>query len=448
MRITFSLLCFWLCSMTSFTQSLPTLKASVYHPALKGYYFLSAAYSGATFFLVLDHTGSVAYYKPLIQKKTSPYNFALQANGWISYSNQRSYLFMDSTFRIVDSVQCKNLYQTDPHDMRWLPNGHFLLLGMDTVSMDLRKDSVGKKFEEVDTILGWRAAIQELDAKKNVVFDWRAKDHFGMTDADTFLFGILLRMLDMEHVNAVESDQDGNILLSCRNYSEITKINRSDGSIMWRLGGKRNQFTFVNCPVPFYGQHDIRRISNGNITLFDGGQHQKSHGARALEFELDEVKKIATLKWSYTYDTALVSHARGNVQRLDHGYTLVNYGGVGTASEVVFVVVDKGGRKLFELNSPDHLDSYRSFYYPKLPWKVNPPAITCFDSLGVKYLKTTQDYSSYQWSDSSVTRTIAVTKPGNYFVFVPYGEGGFIRSEQLLINDVNALCNSPKKRKP
>ncbi|MBL0309873.1 MAG: aryl-sulfate sulfotransferase [Bacteroidetes bacterium] len=252
----------------------------------------------------------------------------------------------------------------------------------------------------------------------------------------------------MAHYNAVELDQDGNILLSSKNYSEITKINRSDGSIMWRLGGKRNQFTFVNCPVPFYGQHDIRRISNGNITLFDGGHHQKPYGARALEFELDEVKTIATLKWSYTYDTALVSQARGNVQRLDNGYTLVNYGVVGTASELIFVVVDKRGRKLFELNSPDHLDSYRSFYYRELPWKVKRPQITCFDSLGVKYLKTAQDYSSYQWSDSSVTRTIAVTKPGNYFVFVPYGEGGFIRSEQLSINDVNVLCNSPKKRKP
>ncbi|MBL0309874.1 MAG: aryl-sulfate sulfotransferase [Bacteroidetes bacterium] len=169
MRIAVSLLCFWLCSMTSFTQSLPTLKASVYHPALKGYYFLSVNYSNTTLFLILDHTGSVAYYKPMIQEKASPYNFALQANGWISYSNQSGYLFMDSTFRVVDSVKCKNLYKTDPHDMRWLPNGHFLLLGMDTVSMDLRKDSVGKKFEAVDTTRALREAIQELDAGKNVV---------------------------------------------------------------------------------------------------------------------------------------------------------------------------------------------------------------------------------------------------------------------------------------
>ena len=38
---------------------------------------------------------------------------------------------------------------------------------------------------------------------------------------------------------------DGHILLSSRRLSEITKINRQSGKIIWRLGGANNQFKFV-----------------------------------------------------------------------------------------------------------------------------------------------------------------------------------------------------------
>ena len=41
-------------------------------------------------------------------------------------------------------------------------------------------------------------------------------------------------------------ETDGNIILSCRNTSEVIKISRVTGEIIWRLQGKHNQFTFTN----------------------------------------------------------------------------------------------------------------------------------------------------------------------------------------------------------
>src|SRR5205823_2006818 len=137
-------------------------------------------------------------------------------------------------------------------------------------------------------------------------------------EVDPFFVTNLFGIVDLQHVNGVETDVDGNILLLSRNFNEITKIDRKDGSVIWRLGGNLNQFKFVNWPVPFYGAHDLRRLKNGHFTLFDNGRHMESHGARALEFELDQVKKIATLKWSYTYDPSMFSKAHGNVQRLEN----------------------------------------------------------------------------------------------------------------------------------
>ena len=45
---------------------------------------------------------------------------------------------------------------------------------------------------------------------------------------------------------------------------------------MWRLGGKKNQFTFIgeheeNAPYYTVGQHDVHRLANGNLLYFDNG---------------------------------------------------------------------------------------------------------------------------------------------------------------------------------
>lgn len=433
---------FLLFFLTSNAQRLPSLKAVSNDPSLTGYYFLSSNYAGAIQFLILDNSGSVLYYKPIQLERIAAYNFSLNANGLISYTNNRKYFFMDSSFALVDSVECSNLYRTDPHDMRLMPNGHYLLLGADTMRMDLSSNPLGKEDYTQDTALLRRAVIQELDQNKKVIFEWHAKDYFALDDVDTALVAMLSGVVDVEHVNALEIDKDGNLLLSSRNFSEITKINRTDGSVIWRFGGKRNQFEFIDCLVPFYGQHDIRRINNGHITLFDGGHHTISHGARALEFELDEIKKTARLVWSYTYNDTMKSMVHGNVQRLNDGYTLVNYGGV--ANEIVFVVVNKGGGKLFQLSSPDHVDSYRSFYYPSLPWQLKRPQITCFDSLGVRYLDAGAEPLSYQWNTGDSTRIIPAQVSGEYFVFVPYGDGAFIGSGKFRVADSMQPCSGSR----
>ncbi len=111
--------------------------------------------------------------------------------------------------------------------------------------------------------------IQEIDENKNVVFQWRSWDHFNIIDA--IYIDLTLPIVDYVHGNALELDNDGNILLSSRHLNEITKIDRVTGEMIWRMGGVHNQFTIVNDTIPFHYQHDIRRIANGNITLYDNG---------------------------------------------------------------------------------------------------------------------------------------------------------------------------------
>jgi hypothetical protein len=134
---------------------------------------------------------------------------------------------------------------------------------------------------------------------------------------------------------------------------------------MWRLGGNANQFNFVNDPQQFKAQHDIRRIGNGNVTLFDNGALSPLHAAAGKEYDLDEITLTATLAWSFTENANTYSRALGNLQRLPNGNSLINYGWLNNLYHV-FNVVKPDGSKVFEIRFADSLRSYRSFNYSSL----------------------------------------------------------------------------------
>ena len=420
------ILLFALISFSCFSQ-IPVFTATSYGTSSSGYYFLS----DGVWMMVLDKDGEVVWY----EYGTHGLDYELQTNGQMNFSNKGKVYLMDSTFHVIDSIHCQNLYMTDGHEFRILPNGHFLLLGGELDTMDLSafywNGSYGNPSSHVRGV-----AIQELDASRNVVFEWHAKDHFAFTDIDTFFMNAATP-IDWTHANSLDFDYDGNLLLSDRHFDEITKINHTTGAVMWRLGGSNNQFTFPNLSVPFYGQHDIRRIANGHYTLFDDGNNITPHGARALEFELDQTNLIATLKWSYTYDSNAYSNAQGSVQRLANYNTVVNYGNI-VNSTVGFVVIDSNGNKALEI---DGLISYRALNYSSLPFLLHRPQINCFDSLGVSYLEAGAGYPQYKWNTGATSRIIPITAIGSYYVFVPYGmPGGYISSEHFVVTDLLNVC--------
>ena len=74
--------------------------------------------------------------------------------------------------------------------------------------------------------------IEEQDENKNVVFQWRSWDHFKITDA-TYDIDLTDSVVDYVHGNAIEVDDDGNLLISSRHMDEVTKIDRQTGEIIW-----------------------------------------------------------------------------------------------------------------------------------------------------------------------------------------------------------------------
>ena len=73
---------------------------------------------------------------------------------------------------------------------------------------------------------------------------------------------------DYFHLNSVGVDTDGHLLVSARNTCGGLQASPTDRQVLWRLGGKRSDFTIVP-GAEFSFQHDVRRHADGTLTIFD-----------------------------------------------------------------------------------------------------------------------------------------------------------------------------------
>jgi hypothetical protein len=141
---------------------------------------------------------------------------------------------------------------------------------------------------------------------------------------------------------------------------EITKINRQTGEIIWRLGGKRNQFEFINDPDGFNYQHDVRRLANGHITIFDNGNYHTPPYSRAIEYQLDEGLLKAEKVFEFRHNPDIHSGKLGNVQGLSTGNTIIGWG----LHKTAVTEIRPDGTTVFELDFTDNVYSYRAFRFP------------------------------------------------------------------------------------
>jgi hypothetical protein len=303
------------------------------------------------YLVILENDGTPVFFRKMPART---FDFKKQPTGMLSYFLGRDegdhFFAMDNTYSVVDSYTTANGYNLDMHELLMMPDGHVLLIGDEARKMDLSQVVDGGKTDA--KVIG--SVIQEFDSSKNLVFQWRSWDHIDYLDTHVALTRKGIRYC---HTNAIEVDHDGNILISSRNIDEITKINRETGEIIWRMGGKGNEFTLKGDTQWFSCQHDIRRLDNGNVTIFDNGNFNDPVESRVLEYELDEVNKIATLVYEYRREPAMYSPSMGSARKLPGGNMLVGWG---NGWEVDVTEVRPDGTVAFEMVFPNRANSYRA----------------------------------------------------------------------------------------
>ncbi len=260
-------------------------------------------------------------------------------------------VIVDSAYHTVAVVHAGNGYQADLHEFAITPRGTALLTAYKPVRRNLaRWGGPGN---------GWvnDSVVQEVDIKTGrVLFQWDPLSHVSRDDSYTRPYGNTA--WDAFHVNSVDEDSRGDLLISARNTWTVYAVNHSNGSLYWRLGGKRSSFK-MGPGTGFAYQHDARFGPNGTITVFDnGGAPPVEKQSRGLELTLSG--QTAALAVQIDHPKGLLAGSQGSTEVLPDGHFFEGWG-----AEPYFSEFSSSGQLLFDAHFHGPDQSYRAL---KAPW--------------------------------------------------------------------------------
>jgi hypothetical protein len=252
---------------------------------------------------------------------------------------------LDGTF--VRQVHAVSNGYTDPHDLQMLSNGDYLLAALAPRVAD-QTPCGGSSSGTINDIV-----LQEVSPEGAVVWSWDTADHIPLSEVPAMWWD-QCRAGDPYHYNAVESVGQDQVLISYRHLNAIYKVDVTTGEVVWKLGGlpTAKSLTIVGDPNDgFTGQHDIRSLGDGTITLHDN-ETRTANTPRAVRYAIDEQAKTATLVEAQTNSTIASSPCCGSARRLPGGNWVIFWGGTPTVTEQT-----PGGNTVFRLNGAT---SYRA----------------------------------------------------------------------------------------
>ena len=233
-------------------------------------------------------------------------------------TRRRGVRIFDDAYREISRVRAGNGYRGDLHEFLVTPQDTALLTAYAEVPADLSPVG-GGKYGAV-----WDRIAQEVDIETGeVYFEWHSLDHVGVEESYVAPLEDPAYIYDYFHINSIDVDYDGDLLISARNTWTVYKVDRATGEVVWRLGGKESDFEMGE-GIRTVSQHDARRQEDGTITVFDNGAHPQVHEqSRAILLRLDEEEMSATLLREYASPEKVLSTSQGNAQLLSNGYVMV-----------------------------------------------------------------------------------------------------------------------------
>jgi hypothetical protein len=305
-----------------------------------GYIFLTPA-SGAGLWgpMIVDDKGSPVWFRKVPDPATVAIDFKVQQyrnkpvltwwEGTIGGTGgqgvgQGEFVIADTNYREITRVRAFGTEQADQHDFVITPRNTALFWVYDPVPFDLTARGGPANGVLHDGV------IQEIDiATGKRVFEWRARDHVSVDESHAPLpQGESAHLpYDYFHPNSVGLDADGHLIISSRHTWTCYKINKKSGEVMWRLGGKKSDFT-IGQNANFSWQHDFRRRRDGSYSMFDNGAGvtKERPYSRGLVLKLDEAAKTATFVKEFVHPDKLSAPTQGSFRELADGGSFIGWG--------------------------------------------------------------------------------------------------------------------------
>ena len=277
-------------------------------------------FSAGKYGLVIDNTGRVVWYLhfdgPSLNFQAQPNGRYVARPGTADPTDVEPLLEYDPLGRLTRRLGCARDLAPRFHDVLVEPDGGYWLMCDETRTMDLGTVGGMPEAEVTGTV------VQHLDPAGSLLFEWSAFEHFDITDLDQA--SRTGPAVNWTHGNAIDLDAEGNLLVSFRSLSEITKVDTRTGTVLWRMGGRRNQFSFDASTPPFSRQHGVRVAAGGELVLLDN--FGEADASRAERYFIDGVSRSGRLSAVYAPAATTRATLGGSTQLLPNGRTLVAFG--------------------------------------------------------------------------------------------------------------------------
>ena len=311
--------------------------------------------------MIVDDSGELVWFHPVAHKAVT--DFKVQSfhgqpvltwwEGKVKHGiGDGEWVVVDPSYRELTRFGAARGLPADLHEFVITPQGTALV-----TSNELRGHVVGGVVQEL-ALPGGR-----------LLWEWHSLDHIGVDE--TMIKGKPGSRFDYFHINSIDVGADGNLLVSARNTWAAYKIEKRTGRVLWRLSGKRSDFT-LGKGARFEWQHDVRHHAGGLVSVFDNAAAPaKEPQSRALLLALDEPRMRATLVRAYVHRPEhVLSHYMGNAQVLANGNILVGWGGSPFVTEF-----DREGAIVFDARLPEGGQSYRAFRFAWVGRPKDRPAL-------------------------------------------------------------------------
>jgi hypothetical protein len=334
--------------------------------------------------MIVDGAGSLVWFRPLPSDVFAT-NFRVQEylgkpvlTWWQGDISVHGYglgegVLADQAYDEIAHVRAGNGLAADLHELQLTKQGTALITAYEPILCDLAPDGGSARDGLVDGV------IQEIDVRTGLVmFQWTSVDHVPLSDSySTAAHASIAEPFDYFHVNSINVDQDGSLLISARNTWTVYDLDPLSGQIEWQLGGRRSSFTMEPGTRTAW-QHDPRELADGAFSIFDNGATPAVHAqSRAIVVSLDQQSKTASLTTQLEHTPPLIADSQGDVQALENGDWFVGWGQDPDYSEF-----SPAGALLLDAHFPAHTQSYRDLHFAWTGLPREPPAFALSHGAG------------------------------------------------------------------
>jgi len=352
--------------------------------------------------MILDRNGGLVWFEPL-PAHTDATNLRVQEldgapvlTWWQGEITNHGFglgldEIVDTHYRVLAQVRAGNGLEADLHEFQITPSGTALLSAYYPIRCDLAAVGGSASSAVTDSL------FQEIDIRTGLVtYQWSSVDHVPLGDSYAPVATSSTRWpFDFFHLNSINLDPDGTLLISSRNTWTVYDIDAATGQIVWRLGGKQSTFSEGRGAATVF-QHDARPVGANEISLFDNGGSPQVHAqSRGVVLSLDLQSDTATRTLQLLHPgRPLLADSQGNLQALPGGDWFVGWG-----QEPDFSEFSATGALLFDASLPRGYESYRVLSYP---WSGEPdtqPALAIAAAGGGRdaYVSWNGDTQTVRW---------------------------------------------------